>query len=118
MRWLSMLLVVLTTLVFWSVPTQATDADFAGDYTWIASPAAEKALAKAIDEAVKPMNFLIRGIARGRLTDTSAPYKTINMVVKGNKSEYIRLAHQVGVSVVLVDYDPNTQQYGSASEIY
>jgi len=40
------------------------------------------------------------------------------MVVKGNKSEYLRLANQVGVTGVLVDYDPNTQQYGSASEIY
>jgi hypothetical protein len=40
------------------------------------------------------------------------------MVVKSNKSEFLRVAQANGVVGVLVDYDPTTQQYSAASELY
>jgi hypothetical protein len=40
------------------------------------------------------------------------------MVVKANSTEYLRIARQAGVSGVLVDYDPDTNEYASASELY
>jgi hypothetical protein len=37
------------------------------------------------------------------------------MVVKGNKDELLEIAQENGAVGVLVDYDPSTQQYGSAA---
>ncbi len=39
------------------------------------------------------------------------------MVVKGNKNQLLKIAKDVGVVGVLVDYDPITQQYATAAEI-
>jgi hypothetical protein len=40
------------------------------------------------------------------------------MVVRGNRDELLNAARRSGVVGVLVDYDPSTQQYASASELY
>jgi hypothetical protein len=40
------------------------------------------------------------------------------MVVRGNKTEFLRLAQDAGVTGVLVDYDPATQNYSAAAELY
>lgn len=40
------------------------------------------------------------------------------MVVKGNKSQFLQIAREAGVIGILVDYDPNTQQYTTATELY
>ena len=40
------------------------------------------------------------------------------MVVRANRTELLAAARANGVVGVLVDYDPDTQQYASASELY
>jgi len=40
------------------------------------------------------------------------------MVVKGNKAELLAAAQSNGAIGVLVDYDPTTHDYASASELY
>ena len=40
------------------------------------------------------------------------------MVVKGNKSHFLQIARNAGVVGILVDYDPTTQQYAAATELY
>lgn len=40
------------------------------------------------------------------------------MVVEANKSAFLDTARANGVVGVLVDYDPATQQYSNASELY
>jgi hypothetical protein len=39
------------------------------------------------------------------------------MVVKGNRGELLRIARDAGVSGILVDYDPVTQRYATATEL-
>lgn len=46
--------------------------------------------------------------------DTAEP----RMVVKGNKSVLLQIARDAGVVGILVDYDPLTQQYAAATELY
>ncbi len=40
------------------------------------------------------------------------------MIVKGNKSEFMQLAQTNGAVGVIVDYDPATQEYAAASELF
>lgn len=40
------------------------------------------------------------------------------MVVKGNKSHFLQIARSAGVVGILVDYDPTTQEYTTATELY
>lgn len=40
------------------------------------------------------------------------------MIVKGNKTEFVQLAQTHGAVGVIVDYDPTTQAYAAASELY
>ena len=40
------------------------------------------------------------------------------MVVKGNKNLVLQIAREAGVVGILIDYDPKTQQYASATELY
>lgn len=40
------------------------------------------------------------------------------MVVPSNRTEFLALARQGGAVGVLVDYDPATQQYRAAAELY
>ncbi|WP_428268062.1 hypothetical protein [Haliangium sp.] len=39
------------------------------------------------------------------------------MVVKSNKNEMLEIARQAGVVGILVDYDPVTQKYATATEL-
>ena len=56
--------------------------------------------------------------ARNFIAQSSLQDAEPRMVVKGNKAEYIRIANQIGAAGVLVDYDPATNEYSSAEEIY
>jgi hypothetical protein len=56
--------------------------------------------------------------ARAFIAQSALENAEPRMVVKGNKSEYLRIAHEAGVTGVLVDYDPRTQEYRSATELY
>lgn len=40
------------------------------------------------------------------------------MVVKGNKSHFLEIARNAGVVGILVDYDPTTQEYAAATELF
>ncbi len=40
------------------------------------------------------------------------------MIVKGNKGEFLAKAQSHGAVGVLVDYDPTTQAYSGAAELY
>jgi hypothetical protein len=40
------------------------------------------------------------------------------MIVKGNKSEFMQLAQINGAVGVIVDYNPATQDYAAASELF
>jgi len=51
-----------------SVPAEAGAVPPAGAYTYTLMPDSSSDIKAAINETVSPMNFLIRGIARGRLT--------------------------------------------------
>jgi hypothetical protein len=39
------------------------------------------------------------------------------MVVKGNRGELLRIARDAGVIGILVDYDPLTQKYATATQL-
>ena len=56
--------------------------------------------------------------ARQFMTASQLENAEPRMVVKANKSEYLRIAHEAGVTGVLVDYDPTTQQYATATELF
>ncbi len=40
------------------------------------------------------------------------------LVVRGNRSKLLDIARDAGATAVLVDYDPTTQSYGSAAELF
>jgi len=52
------------------------------------------------------------------LKDSAIEDAEPRMVVRGNKGELLSIARANGVVGVLVDYDPATQQYSGASELY
>ena len=56
--------------------------------------------------------------ARKFMLSTSNDAAEPRMVVKGNKTALIQLAQAAGVSHILVDYNPSTQEYASAAELY
>jgi hypothetical protein len=55
-----------------------------------------------------------RSFMRKSQLETAEP----RMVVKGNKSHFLQIARNAGVVGILVDYDPTTQQYAAATELY
>jgi hypothetical protein len=56
--------------------------------------------------------------ARKFLEHASVKDAEPRMIVKGNKSEFLALAQSGGAIGVLVDYDPTTQAYAGAAELY
>jgi hypothetical protein len=39
------------------------------------------------------------------------------MVVRGNRADIVRISHAAGVAGMMLDYDPATQQYASATPL-
>jgi hypothetical protein len=56
--------------------------------------------------------------ARKFLQQSSIEAAEPRMVVKGNKSQLLQIARDAGVVGILVDYDPVTQKYALATELY
>lgn len=54
--------------------------------TWELDRRASDDVAEAIDTAVAPMNFAIRGIARNRLTKTNPVYERLTIAFPGDKA--------------------------------
>ena len=55
--------------------------------------------------------------ARRFVTDQSLDGAEPRMVVRGNREEIVRIARSAGVVGTLLDYDPSTQQYASATAL-
>ncbi|GAB4510518.1 MAG: hypothetical protein Tsb0020_27780 [Haliangiales bacterium] len=55
--------------------------------------------------------------ARQFMSSSEVEHAEPRMVVKSNKSEVIEIARNAGVVGILVDYDPITQEYASATEL-
>ncbi len=75
-------------------------------------------MAKAGNDQTYLLGFKNMTNARKFLADSSIEDAEPRMIVKGNKSEFLSIARENGVVGVLVDYDPATQQYSSATELY
>ncbi len=75
-------------------------------------------LARAGNEQTYLLGFKNMPNARKFLQSSSIEGAEPRMVVKGNKDELLRIAQTAGVTGVLVDYDPLTQQYATAAELF
>ncbi|MBC8168027.1 MAG: hypothetical protein H7Y20_19435 [Bryobacteraceae bacterium] len=63
--------------------------------TWRLNPSASDNIDKAIEEAIAPMNFIARPIARGRLKSRNAPFPTVSIKLEGSG---VRVAHEAGLT--------------------
>jgi hypothetical protein len=88
---------------------QLTTADSSGRVPMMARAGNDETYLLGFKNAVKARKFL---------EDSSIEAAEPRMVVQANKDEYLRIAQAAGVTGILVDYDPNTQEYGSASELF
>ena len=75
-------------------------------------------MARAGDESTYLLGFKNMTSARTFMQTSAVEDAEPRMVVSANRSEYLRLAQQAGASGVLIDYDPATQQYAGASELF
>lgn len=63
--------------------------------TWRLNSPASDNIDKAIEEAIAPMNFIARPIARGRLKTRNAPFPSVSIKVEGSG---VRVAHEAGLT--------------------
>lgn len=75
-------------------------------------------MARAGDDETYLLGFKNASKARQFLATSNVDGAEPRMVVKANKREYLRIASAAGVAGILVDYDPVTQQYAAATELY
>lgn len=75
-------------------------------------------MARAGNEQTYLLGFKNVANARKFLQQSSIEDAETRMVVRGNKDKFLDVARANGVVGVLVDYDPSTQQYAAASELY
>ena len=83
-RRLALAALVAAPLLFAASGAVAADQPLAG--TWTLDRAASDDVAKAIDAAVAPMNFAVRGIARGRLVKTNPVYQSVTIAFPADKA--------------------------------
>jgi hypothetical protein len=74
-------------------------------------------MARAGDDQTYLLGFKNMSSAR-KFMQVSEVSAEPRMVVKSNKSDFLRIAQAAGVIGVLVDYDPATQKYATAAELY
>lgn len=75
-------------------------------------------MARAGNEQTYLLGFKNVVTARKFIESSALDRAEPRMVVKGNKDELIEIAQENGAVGVLVDYDPSTQQYGSAASLF
>ena len=75
-------------------------------------------MARAGNDETYLLGFKNMHNARKFLKDSAIEDAEPRMVVRGNKGELLSIARANGVVGVLVDYDPATQKYSGASELY
>ena len=88
------------------------------DHEKIAQSTHVPIMARTGDESTYLLGFKNMSSARTFMQTSELENAEPRMVVNANRSEYLRLAQQAGAAGVLVDYDPATQQYASASELF
>jgi len=75
-------------------------------------------MARAGDDATYVLGFKNMSNARRFMQTSPLANAEPRMVVRGNRLELLRLAQTGGAVGVLVDYDPATQAYAGAEELY
>jgi len=75
-------------------------------------------MARAGNDQTYLLGFKNMSNARSFLKKQSIDAAEPRMVVKGNKNLFLEIARSAGVVGILVDYDPVTQEYSSATELY
>ncbi len=75
-------------------------------------------MARAGNEQTYLLGFKNMSNARRFMKKSQTEAAEPRMVVKGNKSHFLRVAREAGVVGILVDYDPATQRYAAATELY
>jgi hypothetical protein len=65
-----------------------------GTWRFVGGERERKAQAAAIEEIVAELNMLIRGVARGRLTETNPIAPQIELAADGDKTRFWRLAFE------------------------
>lgn len=88
---------------------QLTTADIEGRVPMLARAGNDETYLLGFKNAVKAREFM---------STSSIENAEPRLVVRANKGEYLRIAQAAGVCGVLVDYDPSTQQYGAATELF
>ncbi len=75
-------------------------------------------MARAGNDQTYLLGFKNMAKARQFLSASEIDDAEPRMVVDANKRDFLDTARANGVVGVLVDYDPQTQAYGTASELY
>lgn len=75
-------------------------------------------MARTGNEETYLLGFKNMTNARKFIQQSSIETAEPRMVVKGNKSQLLQIARDAGVVGILVDYDPLTQRYAAATELY
>jgi hypothetical protein len=88
---------------------QLTTADIEGRVPMLARAGNEETYLLGFKNAIKAREFMT-----GSAIENAEP----RLVVRANKEEYLRIAQAAGACGVLVDYNPSTQEYGAATELF
>lgn len=75
-------------------------------------------MARAGNDETYLLGFKTMHNARHFLQESAIAGAEPRMVVRSNRTEFLTIARQSGAVGVLVDYDPTTQQYRAAAELY
>lgn len=75
-------------------------------------------MARAGNDQTYLLGFKNMSYARQFMKQSHIEQAEPRMVVKGNKNHFLRIARDAGVVGILVNYDPTTQEYASATELY
>lgn len=75
-------------------------------------------MARTGNEETYLLGFKNMSSARRFLTQSDIAAAEPRMVVKGNKNQFLKIARDAGAVGILIDYDPVTQDYANATELY
>jgi len=108
-------------------PTTPASLKSSLDGLWVVLVAAEgdsnvdagiPVMARSGDDQTYLLGFKNMHGARTFVQKSGVEHAEPRMVVKGNRGDLLRIARENGVAGVLVDYDPDTQQYSAAEALY
>ncbi len=88
LQWNAILPLGLLVLASAATPAVSQNPALTGSYTYVEAESDD--IKAAIEQAVAKMNFITRPIARGRLTRTNEPYRTLTIQQSGSQVTIIR----------------------------